>query len=192
MPRLQSLQTTKSWQRMPSTIAELSTLTFVIILFKKELFVTKSKRFVARRALFDCALEYANIRTVLQSTWMVEAERPWKTVRDIWKLIYTSYIVQSMRQLIHWRNGSIVMRTHVKLIGCLFIVHNIKRHRKLSWYYMSRTSLEPPFLYRDWKRLAWAVCYQLSCFSPGSFPRLPSKRDYLENFQPGSQYWDPS
>ena len=39
-----SMKTTKeplSWQRMPNTIAELSTLAFVIILFEKELFLMK-------------------------------------------------------------------------------------------------------------------------------------------------------
>ena len=31
----------------------------------------------------------------------------------------------------------------------------------LARYYMKRASPEPPFLYRDWKQCAWAVCYSL-------------------------------
>ena len=53
---------------------------------------------------------------------------------------------------------------------------------------------KPPFLYRDWKQYARAVCYPLSCFSLSSFSGPPEKPDYLENFHPGipaPQYWDP-
>ena len=53
----------------------------------------------------------------------------------------------------------------------------------LSRYYMNRASPEPPFLYRDWKQCAKAVCYPLSWFSIGSFTRPPGKHDNLENFQ---------
>ena len=38
------------------------------------------------------------------------------------------------------------------------------------------------------KQCAWAVCYSLSCFSLGSFAGPPGKRDYLENFHPGSRH----
>ena len=38
-----------SWQRMPNTIAELSTLTFAIILFEKELFLMKLELFIVVR-----------------------------------------------------------------------------------------------------------------------------------------------
>ena len=55
-------------------------------------------------------------------------------------------------------------------------------------YYMSQASLELPFLYRDWKQHAWAVCYPLSCFLLFSFVGLPGKGDYLENFYLGSQH----
>ena len=53
----------------------------------------------------------------------------------------------------------------------------------LSWYYMNRASPEPPFLYRDWKQWAKAMCYPLPWFSIGSFTRPPGKHDNLENFQ---------
>ena len=43
-----------------------------------------------------------------------------------------------------------------------------------------------PFLYIDWKKCARAVCYPLPCFSLGSFAMPPGKREYLENFHPGS------
>ena len=58
----------------------------------------------------------------------------------------------------------------------------------LSRYYMSRASPGPPFLYKDWKKRAWAGCYPLSCFSLGSFAGLIGKHDYLENFQSGSRH----
>ena len=58
--------------------------------------------------------------------------------------------------------------------------------RFLSRYYMKRARPEPPFLYRDWKQCAWAVCYPLS-LSLASFVGPPSRRDYLENFHPGSR-----
>ena len=38
-------------------------------------------------------------------------------------------------------------------------------------------------------KCAWTVCtYPLSCFSLGAFAGPPGKRDYLENFHPGSQH----
>ena len=48
---------------------------------------------------------------------------------------------------------------------------------------MNRASPEPPFLYRDWKQCAQAVCYPLSWFSNGSFTGPSGKHDNLENFQ---------
>ena len=42
-----------------------------------------------------------------------------------------------------------------------------------SRYYMKRARPESPFLYRDWKQCAWAVCYPLSCLSLGWFARRP-------------------
>ena len=45
-----------------------------------------------------------------------------------------------------------------------------------------------PFLDRDWKQCARAVCYPLSCFSISSFAGPPEKRDYLENFHPRSRH----
>ena len=39
---------------------------------------------------------------------------------------------------------------------------------------------KPPFLDRDWKQCARAVCYPLSCFSLSSFAGPPEKRDYLK------------
>ena len=42
--------------------------------------------------------------------------------------------------------------------------------------------------YEPGKQCPWTVCYPLSCFSLGSFPGPPGKRDYLENFHPGSRH----
>ena len=64
----------------------------------------------------------------------------------------------------------------------------LPRRWLLSRYNMDRTNPEQPFLYRDWKQCAWAVWYPMSCFSLGLFVGLPGKRDYSENFLPGSRH----
>ena len=58
--------------------------------------------------------------------------------------------------------------------------------------FVNQASPEPRFLLRDWKQCAWAVCYPLSCFSFGLFAELTGRRDYLENFQPGSRHHIPA
>ena len=57
--------------------------------------------------------------------------------------------------------------------------------RSITWKGLARSRY---FFYRDWKQCAWAVCYPLSCFSLGSFAGSLGKRDYLENFHPGSRH----
>ena len=64
---------------------------------------------------------------------MVETERSIKTLRDIWKLILTSCIVQSMQQVVRWRNSSIMMRKYscCSSVVCLsFTILNVFENKK--------------------------------------------------------------